>query len=263
MKVVGTAPVRYFPDRRHAVVLYPSAADIPVVAKLFAAKAKREEKDGGEVYVEYELDVALRPRTTKQLATVWALIKIIHIAMNGEPPTHEESYDLYLDLLDLYANKKPNRFNGNLRAVHISEADVEDAARFIEHLMGVIVEFCDLDLPMQADVRKLFWTWESQRGGMERDPLDYDEMGRPLSEAEWRRRHPVSQASGLGGALELAHIVSRGANMLAINEPWNWVMLTYDEHRAIQHQKGWEPFLAQFPHLKPRVLRARQFAGAL
>lgn len=262
MRIVGVSPGRWFADRG-ALALYPSREEIPLIEKLFAAKAKRDGKDGGDVPINYELEVEVRPRTTRQLATVWALIRVIYIAMNGEPPTKEAAYDLYLDLLDLYANKKPNRFNGNLRPVHISEADVEDAARFIEHLMAVIVEYCDLDLPMQADVRKLFWAWEGHRGGMERDPLDYDAEGRPLSEAAWREKHKVSQASGVGGHMELAHIVSRGADCTAIAEPWNWLMLTYNEHRGLQHQNGWEAFLQQFPHLKARVLRARSLAGAL
>ena len=128
---------------------------------------------------------------------------------------------------------------------------MEDAANLISHIMNVIVEFADLTLPLQADVRKLFYEWETTRGGLERDPLDYDEFGNMLVEAEWRKEHPVSQASGIGGALELAHIVSRGADCRQIDESWNWLMLTYEEHRLVQHQKGWAAFLDMYPHLKP------------
>lgn len=261
MKFSGVAAGRYHADRR-AIVLYPLESDVPVVQKLFDHKARREEKDGGEVHIAYELEVETRPRTFKQLNTVWALLRILYISMNGEPPTKEQSYDLYLDVLDLYANKKPNRFNGALRPVHLSESDVEDAANLISHVMNVIVEYSDLTLELQTDVRKLFWQWEAHRGGLDRDPLDYDEQGRPLPYDEWRKKHQVSHASGIGGYLERAHIVSRGANAAAIEESWNWIMLTPDEHRY-QHSQGWDPFLDRYPHLKSRVLRARQLAAAI
>jgi hypothetical protein len=260
MKVTGVASGRLYTDRK-AIVLYPLDADMTVVEKLFAHKARREEKDGGNVAITYELEVEIRPRTYKQLNTVWALIRILYISMNGEPPTKEQSYDLYLDVLDLYANKKPNRFNGTLRPVHLSESDTEDAANLISHIMNVIVEYADLTMDLQADVRKLFFEWENNRGGMDRDPLDYDEQGNPLPYEEWRKKHQVSHASGRGGYLERAHIVSRGANAAAIEESWNWLMLTTDEHRD-QHQIGWTGWIEKYPHLKSRVLRARQLAGA-
>lgn len=260
MKVTGTASARWIPDRR-AVGLYITLDDVPVVQKLFDVKARREQKDGGDVGVTYTLEVSARERTFKQQAAIWALLKIMFVSMNDYSPTHDELYDLYLDVLDLYANKRPNRFTGALRPVHLSESNVEDAARLIEGIMGALADFCDLSLDAQSEVKKIFVAWQEHRGGMKLDPLDYDDDGKPLSELAWREKHKVSDASGIGGRLELAHIVSRGANTKLIDNPENWLMLTYEEHRLVQHQNGWDEFLERYPHLRGRVLRARNLVS--
>ena len=90
----------------------------------------------------------------------------------------------------------------------------------------------------------------------------YDENGEMISIEEFRQRHPISFASGVGGALELAHIVSRGADEIHRDCCWNTMMLTPEEHRK-QHQVGWNEFLKIYPHLRGRVERARRIAGKL
>ena len=260
MKVTGTAAARYHPDRR-AVILFLNEEDNLLAEKLFVHKQRKDEKEGGDSYITYELEVAARERTYKQINTVWALITIIFISMNGRKPHKDEAYELYLDVLALYANKVPNRFTGELRPVHLSESDIEDAASLISHCMNVIVEYCDLALDLQADVRKLFNTWQGWRGEMAVDPLDYDADGNPLPYQEWRKNHLVSDASGAGGYLERSHIVSGGADKADYEEPWNWLMLTALEHRD-WHNIGWQAWSDKYPHLKSRILRARQLAGA-
>jgi hypothetical protein len=117
---------------------------------------------------------------------------------------------------------------------------------------------------LQATVRDVFWEWEQWRGGLDNDPLDYadEECKVPATLAEWKKRHKVSDASGVGGALERAHIVSRGSDHADIEEPFNWLALTHDEH-MFQHSYGWDAFLREWPHLKGRVDRAREMAGKL
>lgn len=260
MKINGTASARWIPDRR-AVGLYIAVDDVPLVEKLFAFKARREGKDGAEAWVTFELEVAAREKTFRQQGAIWALIRIMFIAMNGYPPTKDESYDLYLDVLDLYANKTKNRFTGALRPIHLSESNVEDAAALIGHIMSVMAEYCDLSLDEQSDVQKIFKAWEGWRGDMVRDPMDYDEDGNLLTVAAWEARHRLSQASGIGGILQTAHIVSRGANINLIEDVRNLLRLTPEEHR-FQHQHGFDAFLERYPHLKSRVLHARQLVGA-
>lgn len=260
IKITGNAAARYYPERR-AVALFFFGEDIPNIEKLFVYKQRRDEKDGGDAGIDFELEVKARAKTFKQHNAIWALLQIMFVSMNGYKPTKDELYDLYLDVLDLYANKRPNRFNGNLRPVHLSESDVEDAAALIGHIMAVLADFCDLSLDAQSEVRKLFDAWQSWKGDLAKDPMDYDENGNLLTVKAWEERHRLSDASGIGGRLETAHIVSRGANVTLVEDVRNLLRLTPDEHR-FQHSQGWEAFLERFPHLKSRVLHARQLIGA-
>jgi hypothetical protein len=106
--------------------------------------------------------------------------------------------------------------------------------------------------------------WEEWRGTLENDPVDYADLEctRFLSEEEWREKHPYSEASGKGGNIEQAHIVSRGADAPDIEKAWNWIALLHEEHMQ-QHQIGWDGFLQIYPHLRGRVNRARNLAGKL
>lgn len=261
MKITGYCGARWVPEKK-AVVLYPLESDLPLVEKLFAAKGRREAREGAPVYPEFSLEVGARARTWKQIKAVWALITIIYQSMHGEKPNNEEKYELYLDCLDLYAEKTPNRFTGALRPVHLSESDAVQCARFIEHLMMVLAEYCDLELDLQTDVRTIFFRWQEWRGEQATDPMDYDEAGNLLPYEKWRLTHKVSDASGVGGYLERAHIVTRGSDQGDIEAAWNWLMLTPEEHRE-WHNLGWETWLRKYPHLKGRVLRARSLAAKL
>jgi len=200
-------------------------------------------------------------RSYDQLKTVWKLIAIIFESIEGRKGTASEQYSLYLELLSEYASKVPCKLNGTLRPVHVSKSDpactVTSAAYFIEGLMIHLSQFCDLEMGPQTEVRGLLTEWLAWRGGLEEDPLDED-----MSEEMWRIRHPMSEASGKGGPIQLSHIVSRGADKADIEAAWNWLALTPSEH-ALQHACGWEAFLAKFPHLRGRVERARVKAGKL
>ncbi|RLC32366.1 MAG: hypothetical protein DRH37_00730 [Deltaproteobacteria bacterium] len=62
------------------------------------------------------------------------------------------------------------------------------------------------------------------------------------------------------GQTQKIHIVSRGAAADAIDEPWNWIRGATSIHQKI-HQYGWEGVLEEYPHLIPKVERARKLAG--
>jgi hypothetical protein len=83
-----------------------------------------------------------------------------------------------------------------------------------------------------------------------------------LTELEWRRKHVYSMASGRGGIIVRAHIVSRGADAADIEKSWNWMALLPEEHEQ-QHRIGWDNFLQIYPHLRGRVDRARELAGKM
>jgi hypothetical protein len=113
-------------------------------------------------------------------------------------------------------------------------------------------------------VQEVLEEWETWRGGLENDYADYADRGQTkmLTEEEWRGKHVYSEASGRGGPIERAHIVSRGADAADIEMSWNWIALTPDEH-AEQHRRGWDEFLQIYPHLRGRVDRARKLAGKI
>jgi hypothetical protein len=233
-----------------------------LLRRLFDKKTEWETKSGQEFFLWAELDLRYRHRTYKQNSTVWKLIEAIWMSMEKNPPTEDEKYNLYLDLLEVYADKVKNRVNGELRPVHISEANSFEGARFIDGLLYHLATACDLDYNAQSTVLDVLCEWEAWRGGLELDPLDYRDLDcrEPLTGDAWRKKHPYSEASGRGGDIVRAHIVSRGSDAADIEKSWNWIALLWEEHER-QHQIGWEAFVRIYPHLRGRVERARRLAG--
>jgi hypothetical protein len=238
------------------VYLRPSIEDRTVFRTFFDKVTVKEEKNGARYFHNVTIALPVDSRTYKQNRTLWKLITTIFESQNGRKPNNEEKYNLYLDILDAYADRIPNQLTGNLRPVHISESDTVHGAKLIQACFDILVEMCDLDMDQQADVQDLFKEWQAWRSGLDMDPLDSD-----LSESEWREQHKVSDASGKGGYIELAHIVSRGADHSVIDKSWNWLALTHDEHIEVQHREGWEALLNRYPHLRGRVERARKLAN--
>jgi hypothetical protein len=239
-----------------------SGADL--IKKIFTKKQEWEENNQKEFFLWVEFELRHQKRTLKQNSTVWKLIECIWMSMEKDPPTEEEKYGLYLDLLEVYADKIKNRITGELRPVHISESNSLEGAHFIDNLLYHLATMCNLDYGTQSQVIDVLQDWESWRGSLEIDPMDYSdtECTRLLTEAEWREKHPVSEASGQGGSIVLAHIVSRGADAQDIEKAWNWIALLHEEHIQ-QHQIGWDAFLRIYPHLCGRVNRARNLAEKL
>jgi len=231
-----------------------------LINRIFKKKKEMEEKNNHEYFLHIVLDLRYQARTFKQNNSVWALVTAIFESMEGRLPDEEEKYCLYLDLLEAYADKVPSRFGG-LRPLHISEANSVEGARFIDgliHHLSTNCEFNTYDYVSVADALERFYEW---RGGLEIDPLDYAdvECTRLLTEKEWREKNKLSAASGKGGDVELAHIVSRGSDAADIGKAWNWVALTHNEHMEC-HRIGWDKFLNAYPHLRGRVNRARRLA---
>lgn len=190
-----------------------------------------------------------KTKTYKQLATVWKLVSIIFQSMEGRKPTANESRELYEDLLEEYAEKRPSKVNGKLVPVHVSEADTKACAYFIEGLMIHLAQFCELPIDAQTEVRELFFLQEYYTGQFGVDWVNQ------CSENEYRERHPVSEASGIGYKLHLHHIVTKGSAEALRHVTANWVMLTQGEHKEL-HDMGEEFFLEKYPHLVPKFRRA-------
>lgn len=220
-------------------------------------------KKGDETVYTAELTLPERARSYDQLKAAWALIGAIFQSdsENNRKGTKEELYGLYLALLEEYAMRTPCILTGKLRAIHVSIDDpdctVGTTAYFIEGLMLHLSTLCQIQTELQTEVRGLMTQWIAWRGGLEEDPLDVGS-----DEETWRKRHQCSEASGNPGPIVRAHIVSRGSDAADIEEPWNWIALTDEEHQ-LQHAAGWEAFLSKWPHLQGRIDRARRKAGKL
>jgi hypothetical protein len=258
-------PVHAVLDKRGYIILKDTCkADYNLVLSLFKKKAEWEKRNEKEYFLSARLGLHYQRRTYKQNAAVWELVTVIFQSQSeeGRKPTEEEKYALYLDLLEVYADKVPNKLTGGLRPVHISESNSVEGARFIDGLLYHLATECDLEYGAQATVQSVLQEWEAWRGSMEVDPIDYRDIDCAdlVPETEWRQKHPYSEASGKGGGIVRAHIVSRGTDAPDIEKAWNWIALLHEEHME-QHRLGWDKFLDIYPHLRGRVERARSLAG--
>lgn len=229
-----------------------------IVEKLFRNKKEREVRTKQEVLLRCEINAPYQHRTFKQNNAVWILISIIFQSMEGRNGTHEELYDLYCDLLEEYADKKPSRLNGKLRSIHISGMNTEQAGRFIDSLLFHLATLCDLSIDLQTSVRKFIYEWEEWK---HKEENEFEEF---YSVAEMREKVVYSEASGKGGPLHFHHIVTRGACPAAIDKTWNLMALTPDEHNFYHQQcKTWDEFLEVYPHLRGKVERAQKKCAEL
>lgn len=229
------------------------------VKKLFKSKSEREVRSQKEILLKCEIDAAFQHRSFKQLNAVWELVTVIFQSdsENHRKPTHEEKYELYLDLLELYADKVPNRFTNQLRSIHISEANTVAGSNFIEGLLFHLVSMCKLPDDLQATVRSVLYEWEIWRGKQDEDINDTRTI------EEMREYVIFSEASGRT-PVHYHHIVSRGACPAAIDKAWNILALTPDEHNFFHQQcKNYDEFLERYPHLRGKIETAQKKAAEL
>lgn len=241
------------------IVLKPvDEKDQFIINKLFNNKKDRESRTKQEVLLRCEINAPYQHRTFKQNNAVWVLISIIFQSLEHRNGTHEELYDLYCDLLEEYADKKPSRINGRLRPVHLSEMNTEQAGRFIDSLLFHLATLCELSVDLQTDVRKFIYEWEEWKNKPENEFEEFSSL------EEIREKVRYSEASGKGGALHLHHIVTRGACPAAVDKTWNIMVLTPDEHNFFHQQcKTWDEFLEVYPHLRGKVERAQRKCAEL
>lgn len=232
--------------------------DLDNLKKLFKSKTDRENRSKKEILLKCEIDAAFQHRSFKQLSAVWKLIEVIFESEEKRKPIDDEKYNLYLDLLELYADKIPNRYNNQLRSIHISEANTVAGSHFIEGLLYHLATLCNLNQDQESTVRSVLYDWEISRGKVPEDIND----SRTINDI--REYVKFSEASGRGGVLHLHHIVSRGACPAAIDKAWNIMVLTEDEHNFFHQQcKTWDEFLEVYPHLRGKVEKAQKKAALL
>lgn len=215
-------------------------------------------------YLTANIKVARATKTYSQLKTAWALVTILFQSEFGRKPTEKERYKYHLELLEAFADdtmREPSlRDPEVLVPIGFSEMTIQQLSNFINILIQLLGESCSLSITDQMEAQQVFQEWQNFMSSQDRDWNDYDSDGNLLDIDTWRELHTVSFASGKGGPLDLAHIVTRGADPHDKYNCWNVMMLTHDEHMD-QHAIGWTEFVKKYPHLKGRVQRAERLSG--
>lgn len=220
----------------------------------------------GNKFVTVTINCARGNKTYDQVKTVFALISILYQCNNeGRRPTSEQLQKYYESLLWDFADKEPDPLHPErLVPIHLSAMNKTQAAQFINNLIALIIDYCDLDDRQQIEVKEIFQEFKKHTSVGEGNPCDYDSEGNLLSMDEWCERNNVSMGSGINdGTLEIAHIITRKKRPELADCVWNCLRLTHYEHIEIQHRKGWAELLSIYPHLTPRVKAAYDKAGEL
>ena len=204
-------------------------------------------------------------KTYDQVKTIFALINIRFFIQYHRYPTETEQAIMYSSFLNDYADKVPNPRNPDDEiAVPLSQMSKTQAAYFINSIIGDIYEYAGSALTdtQQVELKQIFEEFQGANGYGVGNPMDYDKDGNLLSEDEWREKNHFSFASGVDTEdLQLHHILSRGAHKAYEHCPWNWIMLTEEEHMRIIHAMGgWKKFISIFPHTAPRIKNAYDMA---
>ena len=242
------------------IIIEPVTQADKTVLSMFTAQSDKK-------YVTVNLKTTLATKSYTQLKTAWALMTIIFQAMYGRKPTKPELDELHNDLLDEFADRKQSLLHADKSVpITLREMSSRQMSSFIQSLINILAEDCELSVTEQITAKDLFCEWENYLSSLKEDWNDFDENGEMIPMDIWRKNHTVSFASGLAASvnmqLDLAHIVTRGSDEIHRDCCWNTMMLTHEEHMK-QHEIGWNNFLELYPHLRGRVERARRIAGKL
>lgn len=222
--------------------------------------------EAGNQIITVTAEIKRVNKTYEQIKLAWALISICCEINYGHKPVGDEADNMCQALYKMFAEEYEwqNPLTGEIEKNKITMSKMSKAqmCAFINNIINYLAQDCDLNTTQQIGVKEIFEQYMSFRSELKEDFVDMDAEGNYISIEEFRRINTISFASGMGGALELAHIVSRGTAPQFEECSWNVMMLTPEEHK-LQHQAGWEKFLEIYPHLRGRVERARKMAHKL
>lgn len=253
------------PDR-HAAKMFLSKYFARV--KQSAATAGRQEPaDIDRPMLTFSFAWWHRARTLNQNALYWALVTILAWESYREFD-HEES--VHEELLNRYAPRVKTVLNRNGQAgekpKRSKELTTTEFSRLVE---GVFFELAELGVEVDSQYKiEPYWKqWNSWRAKQPIDPL----RGTYSGIEDYRKRINYCEAclSYLGGEEhgEVAHIISRGADITLLDMDWNLFRLCSKCHTGFpksdsmggfdtaqpQHQRGWESFLQHNEHLRWKV----------
>lgn len=77
--------------------------------------------------------------------------------------------------------------------------------------------------------------------------------------AEYRLAHPICEACRIEATAHAHHIVTEGSH--GVTEEWNLIGLCVPCHLGVFHNSGWRKLIVRFPHLKDKIIAAREKQG--
>lgn len=219
----------------------------------------------GNQIITVTAEIKRANKTYEQIKLAWALISICCEVINGHKPVGDEAEYMCQALYEMFAEEYEwqNPLTGEVEKekVTMSKMSKGQMCAFINNIINFLAD-SGLNGDQEISVKQIFEQYMDFRSQLKEDFVDMDAEGNYISLEEFRRINTISFASGMGGELDLAHIVSKGTAPQFRDCSWNVMMLTHEEH-MLQHKVGWEKFLEIYPHLRGRVERARKMAHKL
>ncbi len=224
-------------------------------------------EDGGYIVVtsteaaDVHMETWYKRRTLTQIATLKAIESLLFWAHNQIFPPSSGLLDGFHEvIIESTGIHRVDPSSGKMVRISTSShlCTTADMNQFIETAIQFVL---DADIPhtmyipaAEKDFSKLYREWYKIRS--------LDDGMDDITWEEYCRRIPYDEFNCVGATegLQKMHIVSRGADAAAIDESWNWIRGPVSIHLQIQHQHGWGPVLQEFPHVIPKVERARKIA---
>ena len=223
-------------------------------------------KSGGVLVVravtpaDVRMETWYKRRTLTQLATLKAIESLLYWANYDMFPAKStdlaEIHQVIMNHAGLYHDDA--KFGRLMVTTSSNHCTTVHMNRFIEVAIQFLLE---ADVPhtmvepaAQMNFQELYREWYKLRS--------LDEDMDDITWEEYKKRVPFDEFNCVQATedCQKMHIISRGAQPDAIDESWNWIRGPESIHIRIQHQKGWGPVLQEFPHLIPKVERARKMA---
>lgn len=210
-----------------------------------------------------EVDLYSGTRTKAQHSTLRGIERFVAWAMLNRRPTEREVEFVHEAVLEEAAPAIMNPVSGKYMPKRTGMMSLFEMSKCIEHaliMLGLQDISDDVFREIGGEMSKLWSAWYSWRYSND-DPLFAEEQ--TMDWETYKERHPVCEICGIAGndsnPLERQHIVSAGADGKDYEQPWNWIC-GHRSHHALQHQRGWNELIAQHPHIKGKIQRARNLA---
>lgn len=227
----------------------------------YGQKAANEKKTGIKRRIILGLEIFYKNRTLGQNALHRALMGIYSYETDSTKAYAEEYHE---GMILRYAEDVPDRLTGMTRKMRSHEMNTVQFSKLIEAdfrelaMIGVSLE--------SADSIKHYWIeWHNWRGSQKVDPLSdtYTDI------ENYRKRVCYCEAC-LTGLIStdnegkdiyighMAHITSKGSG--GSDDLWNRIHLCPKDHDIFHHEQL--KLIKLYPHIKWRIERARERAGA-